>query len=239
MKKKAIILILTLALVLCPIFAACGKNTEGATPDETSASQKGQSMPASYVPYAASSAAAASAAAAADAENKDDQQDERGQNDQQSQNAQQDQNDKEEQNDQQEQKDNQDENPTPQKDKDNQDKSSSGGSSSGVAEPIYSEDDKPSFTIAVTNKDTNKAYSASCGYMTDEKKAGGVNFFLPGGEYHIAIYPYDDGKTMGAPLMTKEYRVNCKADEKKTIRIVYNIDPKAIEVEEVKSDRNQ
>ena len=242
MKNKALILILTLALALCPVLAACGKTEGDSTPDSASATQSVRAtMPASYVPYAASSAAAASSE-----ENQDAQQDERDQNDQNDNDEnkdnaerQADRDDNQDSQDNQDNKDDQDnKEESPASSNGDQEKQSS-DSSSAVAEPIYSEDEKPSFTIAVTNKGTKKSYSASCGHMKDDKNAGGVNFFLPGGDYHIAIYPYKNGETMGAPLITKEYTLNGKDDEKKTVKVVFKTDPKSIEVEEVKTDRDQ
>ena len=239
MKKKIWIMILALALALCPALSACGNNT-GATPDESASSETAGASSAAPSAAAGASSKSAPSPTQGNAGDQKEQQAQKEQNAQQEQNAQNDQNAQQERNDQQEQNEQkQEEKPASQKDDTQQEPQASSDASSSVAVPIYSDDQKPSFTIAVINKKTQKAYSASCGYMQENKDAAGANFFLPGGEYHIAIYPYDNGKALGAPLLTKEHKLDYAKDENKTIRVIYTPKSKKIEVEEVKSDRNQ
>ncbi|WP_407384561.1 hypothetical protein [Ruminococcus sp.] len=238
MKKKVWIMILALALALCPALSACDNNT-GATPDESASSETAGASSAALSAAAGASSKSAPSTTQGNAGDQKEQQAQKEQNAQQ-ENAQNDQNAQQEQNDQQEQNEQkQEEKPASQKDDTQQEPQASSDASSSVAVPIYSDDQKPSFTIAVVNKKTQKAYSASCGYMQENKDAAGANFFLPGGEYHIAIYPYDNGKALGAPLLTKEHKLDYAKDENKTIRVIYTPKSKKIEVEEVKSDRNQ
>ena len=117
--------------------------------------------------------------------------------------------------------------------------SSQTSSRSSSDNPAYQDDNKPVFTIAMTNKKTKKTYSASCSYTTDKEDVAYAAFFLPGGEYDVAVYEYTESKDRGDPLAESTYKNPVAEDKRKSIRVIYTPNDKKIEVTESTSSRTQ
>ena len=119
-------------------------------------------------------------------------------------------------------------------------KASSGASSKASSgNPAYDEGEQPVFTISLTNKSTKKTYSASCSYKTDKEDVASAAFFLPGGEYDIAVYEYTESKDKGDPLAKSTYQNSIAENKRKSIVVSYTPKDNNIEVEVSTSSRNQ
>ncbi|MBQ3284814.1 MAG: hypothetical protein IJH40_04145 [Ruminococcus sp.] len=116
---------------------------------------------------------------------------------------------------------------------------SSSASSASSGNPAYQDDNKPVFTIAMTNKKTKKTYSASCSYATDKEDIAYASFFLPGGEYDVAVYEYTESRDKGDPLAEATYKNPIAEDKRKSIRVNYTPKDKKIEVTASTSSRTQ
>ena len=89
---------------------------------------------------------------------------------------------------------------------------------------------KPIFTITLTNKSTKKSYSASCNYTTDKEEVATAAFFLPGGEYDIAVYNYTESKDKGDPVAQATYKNNIADTKRRSVHVNYTPKDKKIEV---------
>ncbi|MEE3491662.1 hypothetical protein [Ruminococcus sp.] len=116
--------------------------------------------------------------------------------------------------------------------------SGSGSTSSASPNPAYDDGHRPQFTIVMTDKSSKKEYSAACSYTTDKKDEAYASFFLPAGNYDIAVYEYADKIDKDHPLAESAYN-NAKATKRKSIRIYYTPKDKRIEVKESASSRTQ
>lgn len=231
MKQRLIPLILILALLLSCMLAACGEKDNGASldtaaiTDESAAVETSAAMsaPSSNSASSASSEAssgvsssAASSSAPASAPQQDDavRQDDPDDSEQEAASV-------------------------PQKSSQSSSKALSSGSVSSVSpNPAYG-DDLPNFTIVLTNKAKKKDYSAACSYMKDNDNLAYASFFLPGGDYDIAVYEYADKIDIMNPLATSSYSNNIDESKRKSIQVYYTPDEKKIEVKESTSSRNQ
>jgi hypothetical protein len=117
-------------------------------------------------------------------------------------------------------------------------KSGSGSTSSVSPNPAYDDDHRPQFTIVMTDKSNKKEYSAACSYTSDKKDEAYASFFLPAGNYDIAVYEYADELDKEHPLAESAYN-NAKATKRKSIRVYYTPKDKRIEVKESASSRTQ
>ena len=104
--------------------------------------------------------------------------------------------------------------------------------------PAYDDDHRPQFTIVMTDKSNKKEYSAACSYASDKKDEAYASFFLPAGNYDIAVYEYADELDKEHPLAESAYN-NAKATKRKSIRVYYTPKDKRIEVKESASSRTQ
>ena len=111
--------------------------------------------------------------------------------------------------------------------------------SSSKASPAYADDEKPIFTITLTNKSTKKSYSASCNYTTDKEEVATAAFFLPGGEYDIAVYNYTESKDKGDPVAQATYKNNIADTKRRSVHVNYTPKDKKIEVSVSASSRTQ
>ena len=232
MKKRLIPIILILALLTGLCLTACGNKDNGAAPDSASADQSAT---------ADSREASSAAAQAASSANKDDAgeksdapasskasgadaaapQQENAQNN--------DDNAVEEENA-----------PAPEKQEQSSPKKSSGNTpaSSVSPNPAYDDDHRPQFTIVMTDKSSKKEYSAACSYTTDKENEAYASFFLPAGNYDIAVYEYADKIDKDHPLAESAYH-NDNATKRKSIRVYYTPKDNKIEVKESASSRTQ
>ncbi|MBQ6413493.1 MAG: hypothetical protein IJI19_08450 [Ruminococcus sp.] len=117
--------------------------------------------------------------------------------------------------------------------------SSSKASPASQGNPAYADDEKPIFTITLTNKSTKKSYSASCNYTTDKEEAATAAFFLPGGEYDIAVYNYTESKDKGDPVAQATYKNNIANTKRRSVHVNYTPKDKKIEVTVSASSRTQ
>lgn len=117
--------------------------------------------------------------------------------------------------------------------------SSSKASPASQGNPAYADDEKPIFTITLTNKSTKKSYSASCNYTTDKEEVATAAFFLPGGEYDIAVYNYTESKDKGDPVAQATYKNNIADTKRRSVHVNYTPKDKKIEVTVSASSRNQ
>lgn len=117
--------------------------------------------------------------------------------------------------------------------------SSSKASPASQGNPAYADDEKPIFTITLTNKSTKKSYSASCNYTTDKEEVATAAFFLPGGEYDIAVYNYTESKDKGDPVAQATYKNNIADTKRRSIHVNYTPKDKKIEVTVSASSRTQ
>lgn len=118
-------------------------------------------------------------------------------------------------------------------------KASSKASSAPSGNPAYDEDEKPTFTISMTDRKTKKTYSAACSYITDKEDIASVAFFLPGGEYDVAVYEYTEEKDKGEPLAEATYKNSIGEDKRKSVHVNYTPKDNKIEVVASTSSRNQ
>lgn len=116
---------------------------------------------------------------------------------------------------------------------------SSKSSSSSSGNPAYKEDEKPIFTISLTNQSTKKTYSASCSYTTDKEEVASAPFYLPGGEYEIAVYEYTENKDKGEPLAKATYKNSIAEDKRRSVHVNYTPKDGKIEVVVSTSSRTQ
>lgn len=210
MKQRWLIVTLTLALLLSLALAACG---EKKTEDDAAAA----SAPASAVVSsadAASNAAAPSAAPSTDSDQKDDQnQSAESRQDSAAQGQQEDEND---------------------------DASSGDAPSPTYAgNPAYQDGEKPVYTISLTEKTTKQTYSAACNYADDNEDFAFVNFYLPGGEYEIAVYEYSDTGEKTDPIATGGLKNKIAADKRNTIQVSYTPSTGKVMAQTVISKRTQ
>lgn len=117
--------------------------------------------------------------------------------------------------------------------------SSSKASPASQGNPAYADDEKPIFTITLTNKSTKKSYSASCNYTTDKEEVATAAFFLPGGEYDIAVYNYTESKDKGDPVAQATYKNNIAETNRRSVHVNYTPKDKKIEVTVSASSRTQ
>ena len=117
--------------------------------------------------------------------------------------------------------------------------SSSKASPASQGNPAYADDEKPIFTITLTNKSTKKSYSASCNYTTDKEEVATAAFFLPGGEYDIAVYNYTERKDKGDPVAQATYKNNIADTKRRSVHVNYTPKDKKIEVTVSASSRTQ
>lgn len=239
MKKRILLLLLTMVLALSFTLAACGDKTQGASPDSATSDSASKDS-AAVSSYGASSSAVSqaddhdNAAPAPAADNNSDKSNNGGSgNNSGNNNA-------------------QDEKNTPAP-ADNNNKNNDNGSSqqssskassqssskASSGNPAYKEGEEPSYTISMTNKSTKKSYSAGCSFSKDDDKLVTTTFYLPGGDYEVAVYAYTEEKDKGDPKATDTYKNNIKEKERKSIRVTYNTETGKIKVEEMKSDRTQ
>ena len=240
MKKALIPIILILALLMGLALTACGDKESDATPDSASADQSatGDSRGTSSAVGGASSPSSASS------EDTDEDSDENSNEDSKASGGssaaaapQQEavQNDADDSGEAQED--------TPAQEKKTQSgsakQSSDSGSTSSVSpNPAYDDDHRPQFTIVLTDKSSKKEYSAACSYTSDKKDEAYASFFLPAGNYDIAVYEYADKIDKDNPLAESAYN-NTKATKRKSIRVYYIPKDKKIEVKESASSRTQ
>lgn len=235
MKKRLIPIILILALLTGLCLTACGNKDNGATPDSASADQS-----ATADSRVTSSAADRSASSAnmVDADDKGDspasskasgadaaapQQENVQNNDNNTGEEEQSADDPDPENQEQS---------TPKKSSDSK------SASSVSPNPAYDDDHRPQFTIVLTDKSSKKEYSAACSYTTDKENEAYASFFLPAGNYDIAVYEYADKIDKDHPLAESAYH-NDKATKRKSIRVYYTPKDNKIEVKESASSRTQ
>lgn len=231
MKKRLIPIILIVALLLSVFLTACGNKNNGATPDSASADQS-------------ATADSREMSSAASADKKDEGADDKSDSPAASKNA-----DAAPAAPVQENVQNNADNggeeqaaetPAPEKQEQSTPKKSAGNTpaSSVSPNPAYDDDHRPQFTIVMTDKSSKKEYSAACSYTTDKKEEAYASFFLPAGNYDIAVYEYADKIDKEHPLAESAYN-NAKATKRKSIRIYYTPKDNRIEVKESASSRTQ
>lgn len=116
---------------------------------------------------------------------------------------------------------------------------SSKASPASQGNPAYADSEKPIFTITLTNKSTKKSYSASCSYTTDKEEVATAAFFLPGGEYDVAVYNYTESKDKGDPVAQATYKNNIADTNRRSVHVNYTPKDKKIEVTVSASSRTQ
>lgn len=231
MKKRLIPIILIVALLLSVFLTACGNKNNGATPDSASADQR-------------ATADSRETSSAASADKKDEGADDKSDSPAASKNV-----DAAPAAPVQENVQNNADNggeeqaaetPAPEKQEQSTPKKSTGNTpaSSVSPNPAYDDDHRPQFTIVMTDKSSKKEYSAACSYTTDKKEEAYASFFLPAGNYDIAVYEYADKIDKEHPLAESAYN-NAKATKRKSIRIYYTPKDNRIEVKESASSRTQ
>ena len=237
MKKVLIPIILILALLMSLSLSACGQKDNGATSDSASADQSA----------AADSRGAATVSSAEAPENGDEEKSDSSASSEASKGSggspgaapQQDivVNDADENGGEEQKADD----PAPEKKAEGgstKQSSDSGSTSSVSPNPAYDDDHRPQFTIVLTDKSSKKEYSAACSYTTDKKDEAYASFFLPAGNYDIAVYEYADKIDKDNPLAESSYN-NAKATKRKSVRVYYTPKDKRIEVKESASSRTQ
>ena len=235
MKKRLLPIILIFALLMGLSLTACGNKDNGATPDSASADQS-----ATDDSREVSSSAAASAGASA---NEDDDKGDSSASSEASKasggsSAAAPQQGSGQSNDDSDSGDGQSaDDPAPEK-KSGSLKSGSGSTSSVSPNPAYDDDHRPQFTIVMTDKSNKKEYSAACSYTSDKKDEAYASFFLPAGNYDIAVFEYADKIDKDNPLAESSYN-NAKATKRKSVRVYYTPKDKRIEVKESASSRTQ
>lgn len=237
MKKVLIPLLLILALLMGLSLTACGEKDDGATPDSASADQS-----ATVDSRGASSASSAKAPANGEEEKNDSSassESSKGSGGAPGAAPQQDivQNDADDNGGEEQSADD------PASEKKTQSgstkQSSDSDSTSSVSpNPAYDDDHRPQFTIVMTDKSSKKEYSAACSYTTDKKDEAYASFFLPAGNYDIAVYEYADKLDKDHPLAESSFN-NAKATKRKSIRVFYTPKDDRIEVKESASSRTQ
>lgn len=106
--------------------------------------------------------------------------------------------------------------------------------------PAYQDGDLPSFTVTLTDtSDSQKTYSASCSYATKEEEYAVAAFFLPGGEYEVKVFEYNESKDKGEPLASGRFNNDIAADKRNNIQIKYTPSSGKIEVLEKTVTRTQ
>ena len=231
MKKRLIPIILIVALLLSVFLTTCGNKNNGATPDSASADQS-------------ATADSRETSSAASADKKDEGADDKSDSPAASKNA-----DAAPAAPVQENVQNNADNggeeqaaetPAPEKQEQSAPKKSAGNASESSVSPnpAYDDDHRPQFTIVMTDKSSKKEYSAACSYTTDKKEEAYASFFLPAGNYDIAVYEYADKIDKEHPLAESAYN-NAKATKRKSIRIYYTPKDNRIEVKESASSRTQ
>lgn len=232
MNKRIVLLLLTMVLALSFTLAACGDNTQGASPDSATADSASKD-----------SSAASSFAASSSVSSQADDQDNASPAPAADNNSANDSNNSGNNNAQDEKS-----SPAPANNNNNDNGSSQQASSKASSQasskassgnPAYKEGEEPSYTIAMTNKSTKKTYSAGCSFSKDDEKLVTTTFFLPGGDYDVAVYAYTEEKDKGDPKATDTFKNSIGEKERKSIRVTYNTETGKIKVEEMKSDRNQ
>ena len=237
MKKYLIPIILILALLMSLSLSACGQKDNGATSDSASADQSA----------AADSRGAATASSAEAPANGDEEKSDSSASSEASKGSggspgeapQQDivVNDADENGGEEQKADD----PAPEKKAEGgstKQSSDSGSTSSVSPNPAYDDDHRPQFTIVMIDKSSKKEYSAACSYTTDKKDEAYASFFLPAGNYDIAVYEYADKVDKDNPLAESSYN-NAKATKRKSVRVYYTPKDKRIEVKESASSRTQ
>lgn len=238
MKQKLVIAFLTLALALSLVLTACGDDkTNGSTPDSSGSSSL---APASNLDQIVEEEEEIAVEAVEPAKKQESKQDNNQQINQGGDQEVQPDNQQEEQ-PAQEQKEQEQEHSSSSavSSKASSSPSSSAASTEPFENPAYDEDHKPDYTISVTNTKTKKVYSASCSYATDQEEYAYVSFYLPGGEYDIAVYEYNEAKDKGDPILTAAFKNDIKESERKTIHVKYIPKSEKVEVTAVKSNRTQ
>lgn len=232
MKKRLIPIILILALLTGLCLTACGNKDNGATPDSASVDQS------ATADSREESSAAAQAASSGNKDDADDKSDAPASSKASGADA---------AAPQQENAQNNDDNaveeenaPAPEKQEQSSPKKSSGSQSASSVSPnpAYDDDHRPQFTIVLTDKSSKKEYSAACSYTTDKENEAYASFFLPAGNYDIAVYEYADKIDKDHPLAESAYH-NDKATKRKSIRVYYTPKDNKIEVKESASSRTQ
>nr|WP_316613799.1 hypothetical protein [uncultured Ruminococcus sp.] len=232
MKKRLIPIILILALLMGLSLTACGNKDNGAAPDSASADQS------ATADSREASSAAAQAASSANKDDADDKSEAPASSKASGADA---------AAPQQENAQNNDDNaveeenaPAPEKQEQSTPKKSSGSQSASSVSPnpAYDDDHRPQFTIVMTDKSSKKEYSAACSYTTDKENEAYASFFLPAGNYDIAVYEYADKIDKDHPLAESAYH-NDKATKRKSIRVYYTPKDNKIEVKESASSRTQ
>ena len=238
MKKVLIPIILILALLMSLSLSACGQKDNGATSDSASADQS-----ATADSRGASSASSAKAPANGDEEKSDSSassEASKGSGGSPGAAANQQDivvNDADENGGEEQKADD----PAPEKKVEGgstKQSSDSGSTSSVSPNPAYDDDHRPQFTIVMTDKSSKKEYSAACSYTTDKKDEAYASFFLPAGNYDIAVYEYADKIDKDNPLAESTYN-NAKATKRKSVRVYYTPKDERIEVKESASSRTQ
>ena len=238
MKKVLIPIILILALLMSLSLSACGQKDNGATSDSASADQSAT----------ADSRGAATASSAEAPANGDEEKSDSSASSESSKGSggspgaaanQQDivVNDADENGGEEQKADD----PAPEKKAEGgstKQSSDSGSTSSVSPNPAYDDGHRPQFTIVMTDKSSKKEYSAACSYTTDKKDEAYASFFLPAGNYDIAVYEYADKIDKDNPLAESAYN-NAKATKRKSVRVYYTPKDKRIEVKESASSRTQ
>lgn len=224
-------MILALLMGLC--LTACGDKDSGATPDSASADQS------ATADSRVTSSAAAPAASSADKAGADDKDDSPAASRSADAAAPQQENVQNNENNTGEEEQSADD-PTPEKqEKSTPKKSSDNTPASSVSpNPAYDDDHRPQFTIVMTDKSSKKEFSAACSYTTDKQKEAYASFFLPPGNYDIAVYEYADKLDKDHPLAQSAYN-NANATKRKSIRVYYTPKDNRIEVKESASSRTQ
>lgn len=238
MKKRVLPLILTVALLMSFALTACGENN-GASPDSSATADEsatGDSRTATSAISASSSDDPSSDASSAEdpASSPEDSSGGSSQEVSSSAAAAPQQEDAAGNDTAENEESDQKVDPAPaENEKSSTSKQASSQSASSVAHnPAYGEDDRPNFKIVLTRKSDKKEYSAACNYAKADEDLAYVSFFLPGGEYDIAVYEYADQIDKDHPLATSTYNNKIDEKKKKSIRVNYTADNKKIEVKE-------
>ena len=231
MKNRVLPLILTAALLLCFALTACGENNgaspDSATADESATSDSRTATDAISAPSSDASPAEDPTASPEVSSGGSSQEVSSAAPAPQHENAGGSDTAEKEESDQKA-------DPAPaEKEKSGASKQASSPSASSVApNPAYGDDDRPNFTIVMTKKSDKKTYSAACSYAKEGEDLAYASFFLPGGEYDIAVYEYADQIDKEHPLATSTYNNKIDEKKKKSIRVNYTSNNKKIEVKE-------
>ncbi len=231
MKKRLIPIILILVLLMGLSLTACGNKDNGATPDSASADQSAT---------ADSRVTSSAVARAASSANKDDSADGKGDSPASSRSADTAQAAPRQEHVQNNNAGEEDREPAPEQQEQSASKKNPGNTpaSSASPNPAYDDDHRPQFTIVMTDKSSKKEYSAACSYTTDKENEAYASFFLPAGNYDIAVYEYADKIDKDHPLAESAYN-NAGATKRKSVRVYYTPKDNRIEVKESASSRTQ